>query len=105
MSLSLGYLTAGSAKEAKELALGLLEQGLVACVNVLPQGQSYFVWEEEIVEEKEFVLLLKTRTKNEEKIIRYIKQHHSYECPCILFFTLENGSKDFLEWVELSTKF
>lgn len=100
MSLSLGYLTAGTQKEAKELALGLLEQGLVACVNVLPQGHSYFVWEEEIVQEKEFVLILKTRTSHEKKIIKYINKHHSYDCPCLVFFTIENGNSDFLDWVE-----
>jgi len=100
MSLSLGYLTTGTAKEAKSLALGLLEQGLVACVNVLPQGHSYFVWDEEIVEEKEFTLILKTRTQNEGNIIKYVKKHHSYDTPCIVFFTIENGSKDFLEWIE-----
>ena len=104
MSFSLGYLTAGSAKEAKELALGLLEQGLVACVNVLPQGSSYFVWDEEIVEEKEYTLILKTRTKNEEAIIKYIQSHHSYDCPCILFFTIENGSRAFLEWIDGNIK-
>ena len=38
-------VTAGSETEATNIARALVEQGLVACVNVLPGVRSIFQWE------------------------------------------------------------
>jgi len=100
MKLSLGYITAPTKVEAKEIVLALLEEGLIACANILNGADSYFVWNEEISHTKEVVIFLKTRVKNEDKIIRLIRSMHSYECPCIVFTSLEHGNSDFLKWVK-----
>ena len=99
MKLSLGYITAPTKAEAKEIVLGLLEGGLIACANIMDGAESYFVWDGEINHAKECVIIFKTREGNEKKIIKYVKSVHSYECPCIVFVDLENGNPDFLGWV------
>jgi len=102
MKLSLGYITAPTKTEAKDIALELLESGLVACCNVISGVESYFVWEEETAKANETVVIFKTRTKNENKIIKLIKEIHSYECPCVIFMPIEDGNPDFLKWVDKS---
>jgi periplasmic divalent cation tolerance protein len=102
MKLSLGYITAPNKTEAKDIALELLESGLVACCNIISGVESYFVWEEEIAKANETVVIIKTKTKNEGKIIKLIKEMHSYECPCIVFMPIEEGNPEFLRWVERS---
>ncbi len=100
MKLSLGYITVPTKKEAKDIVVELLESGLIACANIIPSVESYFIWDEEISKANENVIIIKTRTKNEDKIIRLVKEMHSYECPCIVFTPLEYGNPDFLRWVE-----
>ena len=100
MKLSLGYITASTKKEAKDIVLDLLELGLVTCANIIPGAESYFVWEDEISKASEVIIIIKTRIKNEQKIIKRIRKIHSYDCPCIVFTSIESGDKDFLKWID-----
>lgn len=100
MKLSLGYITVPTKKEAKDIILELLEEGLIACANIIGGVESYFVWDDEITKASEHVIVLKTRTKNETKIIRVVKEMHSYECPCITFISIDHGNPEFLKWID-----
>jgi len=102
MKISLGYITAPTKTEAKDIALELLESGLVACCNVISGIESYFIWEDEPAQTNETVIIFKTKAKNEDRIIKTVREMHSYECPCIVFMPIEDGNPDFLKWVERS---
>ncbi|MCK5605771.1 divalent-cation tolerance protein CutA [Candidatus Pacearchaeota archaeon] len=100
MKLSLGYITCPTKAEAKEITLALLEEGLIACANIIDGIESYFAWEDEIQKAKEVIIIFKTRQKKEDKIIKLVKQIHSYEVPCVVFTDIKHGNKEFLKWVE-----
>lgn len=102
MKLSLGYITIPTKKEAKDIAMELLEEGLIACANIIPTSEAYFVWEGEVSKATESVLFIKARAKNEQKIIRLVREMHSYDCPCIIFTSIENGDPEFCKWVDKS---
>ena len=102
MELSLGYITAPTKKEAKDIALALLEERLIACANIIPAVESFFVWQDNITSAHEVIIVIKTRPDNEKKIIRLVKEMHSYDCPCIVFMPIVSGNPDFLEWVDKS---
>lgn len=99
MKFSLGYLTAPTKKDAKEIVLELLARRLIACANILPVADAYYVWEDELHQDSEAVIFLKTHSKNEGEIIAVVKKMHPYECPCIVFTPLDNGNPDYLKWV------
>ena len=46
----------------------------------------------------------KTTKKLQTKIISEIKKIHSYDVPCIVFFKISSGNKDFLKWISNSTR-
>ena len=100
MELSLGYITAPTHSEAKELVMMLLEEELIACANIVEGAESYFNWEGELQKARESLIILKTRAKNEEKIIKLVQKYHSYECPCVVFVPLIAGNPDYLKWVD-----
>ncbi|PIZ74363.1 divalent-cation tolerance protein CutA [Candidatus Peregrinibacteria bacterium CG_4_10_14_0_2_um_filter_43_11] len=100
MKLSVGYITAPTKAEAKQIVETLLAEGLIACATILPDAESYFVWKKELIKKKEAAIVIKTRTKNEEKIIQVVREIHSYECPCVVFWSLDYGNSDFLKWVD-----
>lgn len=94
--------TAGSSKEANKIARMLVEERLAACVTLISGADSYFFWEGRIVREKETVILVKTVKSNANKIIKKVKEIHSYQVPEILFFRAAGGEKRYLTWVERS---
>jgi periplasmic divalent cation tolerance protein len=90
--------TLNSPKEARKLALRLVQEKLAACVNVIPKVLSIYSWKGKICMDPECLLLIKTRKNLYSKLEKRIRALHPYEVPEILSFSLEKGSKDYLKW-------
>ncbi len=96
------YITAPNKKEAEQIAKKLLDKKLIACANVISNVRSYFVWKNKVQNSKEIIICGKTISKNKKKIVQAVKSLHSYSVPCVIFFDIKNGNKDFLKWVKQS---
>ena len=103
-ALCLAYMTAGSMEEAKDIGRMLVKQNLVACVNLLENMTSIYKWKEELEEDCEVVMIVKTRKSLMPQLIKTVTKHHSYECPCILELPIQGGNTEFLRWVATETK-
>jgi len=53
---------------------------------------------------KKVALTIKTKTKLAEKVIKRVKELHSYEVPCIISLPIEKGCQKLLKWVNESIK-
>ena len=96
------YIIASNKNEAEKIATKLLDKKLIACANVISNVNSYFVWKNKVQNSKEIIICGKTTSKNQTKIIKAVKSIHSYSVPCVIFFDIKNGNKDFLKWIEQS---
>ena len=86
-------------EEARLVASFLLDERLVACVNILPQVESHFVWEGVCQQESEVKVLLKTTLDAFERVKEMIEVRSSYDVPCITYLILDGGNTAYLEWV------
>ncbi len=100
MAYVLVYITFSSREEAKKIAKILIEKRLVACTNIIPEITSFFWWKGKIEEEKESVLIAKTKKELFDKLLQEVKKLHSYECPCIIALPIVEGNPDFLNWID-----
>lgn len=98
------YVTCGSKREANKIGEKLVKNKLAACTNIIDNVKSVFKWNNKIANNKECILVGKTTSRNINKIIKTIENFHSYECPCILFFNIQNGNKKFLKWIKNNSK-
>jgi len=96
------YIIASNKNEAEKIATKLLDKKLIACANVISNVNSYFVWKNKIQNSKEIIICGKTISKNQKEIVHAVKSLHSYSVPCVIFFDIKNGNKDFLKWVKQS---
>jgi len=89
----------------RALALGrtLVEEGLVACVNVIPGVRSIYLWKGQLQEDDEVLCVIKTRPELYERVQARILALHPYEVPEILAFAADDGSPKYLEWLRAST--
>ncbi len=100
---SIVYITAGDFDEAKKIGKKLVEERLAACVNIFPIT-SIFRWKDNMEEAKEFGIMVKTKTEKVKEIEKRVKELHSYEVPCVVSFNIDEGSQDYLKWIEDSVE-
>ena len=90
--------------EAPEpFAARLLEEGLAACVNVLPAVQSLFRWEGAIQTASEKMLMIKTTTRCYARLEAAIQEMHPYDVPEIVAIPVTAGLPAYLAWVNAET--
>jgi periplasmic divalent cation tolerance protein len=95
-------MTAANEAEATRIAEMLVDRKLAACVQVLPQIQSIYVWKGEVQRESELLLLAKTTQENFDQVEREVRSVHSYETPEIIALPISDGSRPYLEWLTSS---
>ena len=89
---------------AKKIAQDLVTEKLAACVNILPEVQSYFSWVGKVDTANEHMLIIKTTSENYNAIETYIKKVHPYELPEVIAVPIEAGLTAYLEWVSKNSK-
>ena len=93
------FITAKDTSEAQKIADGLVGAKLAACVNIVPQVQSIFWWENKIDRADEALLIAKSKRNLFPKIIQKVKSLHSYSVPEIIALPIIDGNKDYLKWI------
>lgn len=93
------YMTAADKDEALRIGRVLVEERLVACVNQLDGMTSLYWWKGKVEEGCEVVLIAKTQPALLEKIIDRVRSLHSYECPCVISWPIEQGNPEYLKWI------
>jgi periplasmic divalent cation tolerance protein len=91
--------TANSEAEAAKIARQLVERGLAACVNIVPQVTSVYRWKDKVEESREWLLMIKTTAGVFGQVRQAIADLHSYELPECICLTIEDGSPDYLQWI------
>jgi len=98
------FITAPSGEEAGHIAKTLVEEKLVACVNILPGIISTYWWEDKVCQEKEVLLIAKTRKSLFPVVLTRVKSLHSYQVPEIIAFPITEGFPPYLRWIEEVTQ-
>jgi periplasmic divalent cation tolerance protein len=93
------YTTYPSLVEAEKAGRALVETGLAACVNILPEMVSIFRWKGQVERGGEVVMIIKTRASLKEQVARRVREAHPFETPAIVFLPTEGGDKDYVGWI------
>jgi periplasmic divalent cation tolerance protein len=95
--------TAPSADVAESLASRLVDEGLAACVNVIPGVTSIFRWEGATQREAEILLVVKTTADRVSALRDRIVGLHPYEVPEVVALPVSDGHAAYLAWVRAET--
>ena len=98
------YMTAGSKDEATKIGKELVSARLAACVNILDNMNSVYLWQGEIQEDTEVVMIAKTIEDLIPQLIEKVESMHSYDCPCIVSLPVLGGYQPFLDWIAEEVK-
>ena len=103
MDVRLVYMTAGSTDEARKIGRALVESNLAACVNIIDNMNSLYLWEGKLQDDPEIIVIAKTTSQRVPALIDKVKALHSYECPCVLSVAIDTGNPEFMAWIRSET--
>ena len=96
--------TVPSKKVATDITNVLMKHKLAYCFSMIENVKSVFSWDGEICEEKEILMLIKTRRANYGKVKLVIEDMHSYSVPEIIALPIVDCSEDYLKWLVKETE-
>ncbi len=100
MSYIVVLSTINNIETAKFIAKTLIEQKLAACVNIVPNITSIYSWKDELCEDSEVLLIIKSKSEFFNAVKSEIEKLHPYEVPEVISFEINNGSNSYLSWLD-----
>jgi periplasmic divalent cation tolerance protein len=98
------FITSANKSEARRIAAALLEQKLVACVNIIDKVLSFFWWKKKIDKASEVLMVAKSTSMKLARIVKVVRSLHSYAVPEIIALPIVGGNKDYLDWIDESIR-
>nr|XP_033779322.1 protein CutA isoform X2 [Geotrypetes seraphini]XP_033779323.1 protein CutA isoform X2 [Geotrypetes seraphini] len=96
---SAAFVTCPNETVAKEIARGIVEKKLAACVNIIPQITSIYEWKGKIEEDAEVLMMIKTRTAKVQALTEFVRSVHPYEVSEVISLPIDQGNPPYLKWV------
>ena len=100
------YTTWPDQASAMEAARILVSEQLCACANIQPGMTSVYAWKDNIQQDSEAVMVLKTSGKSLEALRKRFDALHPYETPCfaVLDIDADRSHQPYLDWLQASTR-
>ena len=98
------FCTAPSREEALRLARAVVESKEAACVNIVGPITSIYRWQGEVVQDQEYLMVLKTTPGRFQALKKTLEQFHSYTVPEILALPVAEGAEKYLAWLREETE-
>lgn len=92
-------VTAPDEDGAAKMAETLVEERFAACVNIIRDIRSIYSWEGKIEDDREVLMVIKTKKDLFEPLKKRIQEMHPYSVPEIIALPILAGSPDYLRWL------
>tara|TARA_B100001123_G_scaffold444753_1_gene594445 strand:- start:472 stop:780 length:309 start_codon:yes stop_codon:yes gene_type:complete len=90
--------TSNSDAVLKEMASEILTQKLSACTHISKIDSSIYIWENNLVDEPEFKLEIKTIKSYQSNVIDIIKKKHNYKIFELSVYKINSLNQDYINW-------
>ena len=97
------FCTCPDEATAAQIAETLVVERLAACVNRLPELTSTYLWQGNVEQDGETLLLVKTTNARFDALCARLGELHPYELPEIIATPVTKGLPQYLQWVSTCT--
>ena len=87
-------------EDAVRVTRVLVEERLIACGNLLPGARSLYHWKGEVADQREVVVLMKTRKQDWAALLSRLHELHPYETPECVAIRIAAGAPKYMEWLD-----
>ena len=96
------FSTFGSEDDAARVTRALVEERLIACANLLPGARSIYRWKDTVADEREVVVIMKTRKQDWSALQSRLHEMHPYDTPECIAIRMAAAAPKYMEWLEAS---
>ena len=96
--------TTNTISSARNIASALVKEKKAACVQIVPNIESHYNWENELKVDSEFLLYIKTSTSHKDDVMKILKDLHPYSTPEIISHEIKILNDNYRRWFNLSMK-
>ena len=86
--------------DAARVSRVLVDERLVACATLLPGARSIYRWQEGVADEREVVVLMKTRKQDWTALLSRLHELHPYETPELVALRVAAGAPKYMAWLD-----
>ena len=92
-------VTVPDAGAAEVLVRTLVEEGVVACGNILPGVTSLYRWQGAVERATEALVVFKTTAAGADRLTERVPELHPYDVPEVLVVAVDAGHRPYLDWI------
>ncbi|MEO5988522.1 MAG: divalent-cation tolerance protein CutA [Candidatus Eisenbacteria bacterium] len=86
--------------DAARVARTLMDERLIACANLLPGARSIYRFNDQVADEREVLVLMKTRKQDWTAFLSRLHDLHPYDVPECIAIRVAAGAPKYMEWLE-----
>lgn len=94
------YCNTSDLLQAKTISKKLIEDRLAACCSISSKVISLYNWDNKLVEDEEFTIMIKTHKIKLNMVEEAIRSLHTYDVPEIICVELTEANTDYLNWMK-----
>ena len=94
------FTTFANEEDAAHVARVLVEERLAACANLVPSVRSIYRWKDGVADEREVMVLMKTRKQDWAALMSRLHELHPYETPECIAVRVAAGAPRYMAWLE-----
>jgi periplasmic divalent cation tolerance protein len=87
-------------EDAARVVRVLVEERLIACGNLMPGARSLYRWKGEVADERETIVLMKTRKQDWAALMSRLSELHPYDTPECVAVRIAAGAPKYMAWLE-----
>lgn len=98
-----GYTTVNSKVKATDMAKHLVEDKMVACVNIVGPIESVYAWQGQVEQAAEWMLMMKFSEEQREGLKAAVAALHNYDVPELIILPIVDGHGPYLDWIQTNS--
>jgi len=95
----IGWTTVSEQAISEELAKGIIDEGLAACVHLEGPITAFFKWKGKVEKEQEYRLMVKYLSNKTEEMAEWLKKQHPYDTPQWFSIKATDVDEKYFKWV------
>ena len=96
----IAWSTFANEEDAARVVKALVDERLIACGTLLPGARSLYRWKDAVQDEREVVVMMKTRKQDWTALLSRLHELHPYETPELIAVRVAAGAPKYMAWLE-----